>query len=380
MRRLIPLLCLAALLAFPGIPRAAEEPPEVRSLQSQIEELRQQLGEIEGLKARLAELEAQLQKTQAAQQKTEEARAKEARLHKITGYMQMRYRNDDAPDGGDEFLVRQVRLNVRGDVSPETGYRIELQADSKEKGGGGPGSKVQLRTAYIEHRFGGGRIRFGQTDLPWGYELQTGVPVLWTGERALFMDRLFPDQRDIGFEYEWSAGAKTSPVISVGLFNGAGINASDNNGLKDPVARIRFPFTHGSAALSYYDGRSDAGSSAKDGTRWGIGGQADWSRLSFMGEYVQGEDEGEDIRGWYAQLGTQVGKTPGFIFAKFDNYDENIHISGNEFNRLSLGYYYDLNPAARVTLVYECRNVDSGFSETDKWDGNAYYLQWQLKY
>jgi len=379
MRRWLLAIGLLGLVILPWSGPALAEEPQMAPLQRQIDELKQKLAEVDALRAKIAALEEQLKATETAQKKTEEARSKEAKEHKISGYMQLRYRNDNAPDGKDEFLMRRARLNVGGELSAKTAYRLELQADAKEKGGS-PGSKVQLRTAYIEERLAeASRVRFGQTFVPWGYELEASVPSLWTGERALFMDRLFPEQRDIGLDLQWAKG-KNSPVVNLALFNGTGINATENNELKDPCARVKFPLDKGSFAFSYYDGRADSGDTAKDGKRVGAGAEFAWGRWAFMGEYLQGQDEGADMRGWYAQLGSKIGNTPGFLFAKFDNYDENTNRAEDEFDRLSLGYFYDLDARTRLTLVYEDRSVGDNFSERSKWDGNAYYLQWQAKF
>ena len=362
----------------------AVTPPDNSVMQRQIDELKQKLADMDELKARLTALEDQFKGTQTAQKKTEEARAKEAKERKITGYMQLRYRGDNAPDGKKEFLVRRVRTNVQGDLSPKTAYRIELQSDAKEKGLG-TGSKVQLRTAYIDQKLSQAcRLRFGQTVIPFGYELETSVPALWTGERAFFMDRLFPDQRDIGADFQWVKD-KQSPIVNLGLFNGTLINTSENNSSIDPMARVTIPFSignydNGSVAISYYDGRNGEGPSATDRIRLGGGAEGSYGPWAFMGEYVTGKDLGADMRGWYAQLGRKIGKTPGTIFAKYDTYDENTNVSGNEFNRWDAGYFYDFDARTRLTLVYELRDVGQGFSERSKWDGNAAYLQLQVKY
>jgi hypothetical protein len=352
---------------------AATVTPEVATMQQQINEL----------KDRLAKLEEQLTKTQTAQKKTEDARAKEVREHKITGYIQNRYRSDSAPDGKKEFLVRRVRTNVQGDISPRTFYRIELQADAKEKGYG-TGSKVQLRTAYIEQKLNPvSRVRFGQTVIPFGYELEESVPNLWTGERSLWMDRLFPDQRDIGVHYQW-AKDKQSPSVDLGLFNGTIINASENNARKDPMVRVKVPFTignydNGSVAVSYYDGRNGVGPKAYNRKRLGAGSQGTYGPWAYLAEYVTGEDANADVIGWYAQLGHQVGKSD-LLFVKYDMYDENTNKTHDEFKRWNAGYYHDIDPRNRLTLVYEWRNVGEKFSERSKWDGNAAYFQWQIKY
>ena len=365
--------------AVPAAPAAATAAPDLGELQRQIDEMKAKLTEMEALKSQLTALEAQIQATSQAQKQTEAARAKEAKEHKTSGYLQVRYRNDNTTGGKDEFLVRRARLMFSGNISPQTAYRVELQADAKEKGGG-PGSKVQLRTAYIDQLIGSGRSRFGQAVLPWGYELEASIADIWTGERAFFMDRLFPDQRDIGLQYRQAFSPTAGPIVDVGVFNGTGINTSDNNNLKDPLARVKLPFRNGSAAVSYYEGRSDLSPVAKDGQRYGVGTEYCWGPWAFLGEYVTGKDRGEDINGWYAQLGTKVGDTPSLLFAKYDTYDENTNLSGDTFKRWSYGYFYDLDPRNRLTLVYEDRKVGRNFSEYTKWDGDTYFLQWRVKW
>lgn len=367
------LLAVSAAPAF-AAPAGGNAPPaaaDLATLQQQIDELRQ----------RLAGLEEQLSATREGQKKTESARATEAKLHKLSGYLQLRYRNDDASAGTDEFLVRRARFIMSGDISPKTGYRIELQADSKVTGGG-TGSKVQLRTAYIDQLVGSGRVRFGQAVIPWGYELEASTADLWTGERSFFMDRLFPEQRDIGVQYHWARPGGLGPEIDVAAFNGSGINTSEVDSGRDPMARLKLPFRNGSVAVSYYDGRGEVPITTKDGRRLGAGAEYAWGPWSFLGEYVTGEDRGADVRGWYAQLGARLGQTPSTLFVKFDNYDENTDLSAHDLNRWDLGYFYDLDPRNRLTLVYEHRDVGGLFTSSDrtKLDGNAYWLQWRVKY
>jgi hypothetical protein len=391
MRRLITgtILCLgfALLLSFSTTGACAQDTqlPNPVQLQQQIDQLKQQLAEMEDLKARLAKIEEQLKtsldtqkKLADAEKKTEDARAKEVREHKLGGYMVLRYRGDNATDGKKEFLIRNARAELRGDLSPRSTYRLEMQFDSKEKGGG-PGSKAQLRTAYVQYRTGlYDNIRFGQFTIPWGYELEYPTADLWTGERAYFMDRLFPDQRDIGAAYTWFIKPGTTQ-LDMGLFNGSGINASETNQHKDPMGRVRFPFKDGSFAASFYQGASDSTASTPR-TRTGIGADYKYGPMMFMGEYVAGKDLGHNVDGWYAQLGSKIGKTPGVLFAKYDTYNEDISADDHDLRRFDLGYFYDLDPRTRLTLVYEKRQVGDDFSERTKYDGNALYLQWRVKY
>jgi len=354
--------------AFPaGVTRV-----DLARVEKLIEEFR---AELVTMGARADDLAAALKEVQQRLAKVEA----EQKLHKIDGYMQLRYQDDSAPQGKEEFQVRRARVNVRGPVSDRTSYRIEFQLDAKESGKA-RGSKVQLRTAYVDYELDQGKLRVGQAKVPWGYELLESVPNLWTAERSLFMDRLFPDQRDIGVQWSYRRSPR-APQFDVGIFNGTGINASDNNDRKNLMARLDFPAGTGTVALSGYAGSDGAGPDATRQDRTGLSARFEWGQTQFLGEFVDGRDKGHDVRGWYAQLGHPLTSgSPNLLFAKYDKYDENLDLADDLFRRWSLGYWYDLDKATRLTLVWESRDVESRFSQRSKWDGSAYYLQLQTKF
>ncbi len=330
---------------------------ELVTMGAQVEDL---AAALEGVKARVAAVEREQQR------------------HRLDGYLQLRYRDEEAGDAS-EFLVRRARINLRGPVSDRTAYRVELQLDARERNGG-PTSKTQVRTASVDYQLRGGRLRMGQTKVPWGYELLESSAGLWSGERSFLMDRLFPNQRDIGIH--WTAGAAPgAPELDFGIFNGTGINASDNNRRKNVMGRAKFPVRGGSVALSAYVGKDGEGPAATRQDRYGLSANVGLGPARLIGECVTGRDRGRDIRGWYAQLGapTRAGR-PDLLFAKYDAYDEDADLAGNLFRRWSLGYLRDLDPATRLTLVHERRRPGPGFSERAQWDGDATFVQLQVKY
>jgi hypothetical protein len=359
--------------------------------------------ELVGMGERLDELQASLKLVLGMVrdiQKQVDDLAADQKKHKIDGYMQLRYRDDNATDGRREFQVRRVRVNLRGPIGPRTSYRVEAQFDQKESvksvdfsksktSAGGPGSKAQLRTAYLDYLYPSNfRVRMGQAILPFGYELEESVPSLWSGERALWMDRLFPDQRDIGAffnyrqtpSYEYRPNACT-PIFDFAVVNGTGYNTVDNNSHSNVVGRIMANLPGGTVALSGYSGRDKEGASEVRQDRYGIGSQFALRSFLFQGEAVVGHDRGADVKGWYAQLGHPLLKSrPNLLFAKWDVYDEDRDAPDDTFRRLSLGYWYDLDKANRLTFVWESREAQPDFSELSKWDGNATYLQWQGKF
>lgn len=271
-------------------------------------------------------------------------------------------------------------MNVGGPVSDRTSYRIEMQFDSKETGKG-PGSKAQVRSAYIDYLTNpASRLRMGQQTLPWGYELEVPTPGLWSGERAFFMDRLFPDQRDLGLELNYQRSPRT-PKFDLGAFNGTGIDQTDNNNHQNLLARVDFPVKSGSIALSSYTGTNGEGTARTRQDRDAVSAKYQFKDTQLMGEWVTGNDRGKDIRGWYAQIGHPITKkTTNLLFAKYDQYDENRAVGNDLFRRWSLGYWYQLDKATRLTLAFERRDVDRRFSEFTKWNGNASWLQLQVEF
>ena len=373
----VPAALLCCCLAW-GQPAPAEETPDLTALAQEVKTLRELLAGVPALEARLAEVEAQLAALKSGQPAAAPVVAAAPKGPSFDGYGQLRFGTD--ADGGEsaESFVRRLRLNARGALDEATSYRFELQMDSALQGKG-PGSRVQLRTAYVDRELGAGRLRFGQAKIPFGYELELSAADLWSGERSLLMDRLFPNQRDIGLQFQWPTG-EGNPVVDVGVFNGAGINTRDDNARKDWMARVRWPWAHGSASASYYNGAVGAGDDVMARSRLGVG--ADWTsgQWSALAEWIAGQDAGHHVSGWYGQLGYSPTETAGTAFAKYDEYDENRAEKGDGFGRLTLGYWYDVSPRTRLTLAGEFRSIGEGFSERDNWSDTAAWLQCRFRY
>jgi hypothetical protein len=306
----------------------------------------------------------------------------ERRKLSIDGYLQLRYEDNRAPGQNPEFSVRRARFNIRGSVTEEVSYRLEFQADAALPGAG-KGSTTQLRSAYADYERGRTRVRIGQAKVPWGCELGFSSEDLWTSERALFMDALFPDQRDIGIQARYQASdACGCPRIDVGIFNGTGINSEDNNDRKTTMIRANWPFGSGEVALSAYTGTDGDGRSATRQDRYGIGARYDLPHgMQLVSEFARGREQGADVRGWYAQLGRPLrGDVPNLVFLKYDAYDEDMDMPDDMFKRWSLGYWWDPKPPIKVRFVYEIRRAERGFSQFRQWENDRFFTELQLVY
>jgi len=373
----------------PGPSLRAED---LLAVQKLVEEFRT---ELVGMGERLDEVETSLKLMMGVVdelKKSVTSVSNEVKKHKIDGYMQYRFNRDDATKGRENFFIKGARVNVRGPLGPKTSYRLELQFDSRESvssvdfdkkktTNGGPGSKAQLRTASIDYRFNDiAFLRAGQVTLPFGYELEESTPDLWTGDRSVLMDRLFPDQRDLGVFTEWRP-AVNAPLLDLGVFNGPGINTLDNNERVNVLGRVKVNVVDGSVALSAYNGENGSGPTRVRQDRYGLGTKLALGQSLFMGEIVTGKNRGAKVLGWYAQYGHPILKGhTNLLFAKYDAFDEDRDLSNDEFHRWSLGYWYEFDPATRLTFVWELRDVEQAFSDFLTWNGNAEFLQLQVKF
>lgn len=360
-------VCLAVFSA--GACHAADDDS------SAIEEIKQLRQIINDLQQRLTELENKLNAAETEQVKSPEQPQYPGL--KLDGSVQARYSADDAEDGRDEFLIRRARLNLRGTISEHISSRVQIGLDGRLPGRA-RGSNVYLREAYIDYANSPNRFRFGQATIPFGYEAPMSSARLWSGERAFVIDTLFPDVVDLGAQYQYNADP-SKPIYNLALFNGTGMNQNDNNSRKNPLVSVYVPVGTANATVGYYDGVDGSGIDETDQTRLGGGFRWDGSKFAFMGEYITGKNLGESVAGWYSQLGYKLPKA-SLVFVKYDQYDENTDQPNDLFKRTTVGWFRDFTPNHRVTLVYELRDPEPGFSNFSRWNGNAGYAQWQVIY
>lgn len=347
----------------------ADSAPEGQ--QNDIQELQRAIAE---LKDRLAKVEAALATAKAAQEKATDQQAEKKKALTFDGYMQLRYEVNTAPAGRNQFYIRRARFNIRGAIDEHVSSRIELNASDKD-GDKGYGSKVTLREAYIDYASGLERLRMGQAKIPFGYELRESARELWSGQRSLVLERLFPDSTDIGVQYRWLWSPEKQ--FDIAVFNGTGVNANDDNDRKDPVASVTLPIHLGSVVFSYYAGANGNGAERMIRDRLGAGLKINFQRVAFVGEYVSGTDRHADVAGWYAQIGYNLPQS-SMVFVKYDQYDEDTHRPNDFFKRTTIGWFRNYSPKMRLTVDYEFRSTGGVFSDRAKWDGNSGLVQWQV--
>jgi phosphate-selective porin OprO/OprP len=166
---------------------------------------------------------------------------KESKLA-LGGFVQLHAESGDAPDSrytgiNDRVLVRRARLNVKGSFGQDWGFKLESDFGANTLGAT-TGYRAQLTDVYVDWTpHAAAQLRFGQFKTPFGWEQlmsDTQNPFV---ERPLANDRLTVS-RQIGAGLSGSlAGGRAD--YSVGVFNGNGVNNSNNdNNQFMTVARV----------------------------------------------------------------------------------------------------------------------------------------------
>lgn len=201
----------------------------------------------------------------------------------LRGYTQMRYNaflsgDDSAPAGvarlrsvhdsgiSDKggFSLRRVRLVIQGDISDRVSLYLQpdfATAVSNQSGGERRESYGQLRDAYADvflDKAKSVRVRLGQSKVPYGWENMQSSSNRLTLDRSDAINSAVPGERDLGLvayytppsvQKIWDRLADDGQKLfgnygafGLGVFNGQGINKTEQNRKLMKVAFATWPF------------------------------------------------------------------------------------------------------------------------------------------
>ena len=294
-----------------------------------------------------------------------------------------------------------------------------VQLDITEKG-------VGFKDAYFtvtDPWAGWTTFKAGIFDRPFGYEISYSSSSRETPERSTGCVTLFPDERDLGamFTIQAPKGHALNPLkFETGLFAGNGIKQETDN-RKDWISHLSFKKTYDNVqwglGTSLYLGGTYQGSakvyemSGKDfvavnnakigdySTRcyYGVDGQFLLSSAAGLttlrAEMVTGDQPGglgdskspnssslptadtyrRNFMSYNVYLIQDLGQTKHSLVAKYDSYDPNTKLSGDEVglggsgkgdvakHNIGFGYLYRMNSNFRLMAYY-----DMAFNEKSK--------------
>lgn len=382
--------------------------------QKRIEDIEQRTENIEGILGRLEKL-------------------------KISGYLQGQFQwgeeaaslkvgsgNENPDKSFSRIGIRRGRIKFAYEEGIATGV---FQLDITENG-------VGLKDVYLNIKDPWTRtnaLRAGVFDRPFGFEIGHSSSRRETPERSTVFQTLFPDERDLGAMLILQP-AQTSPwhvlKLEAGLFAGNGIRR-ETDSRKDFIGHLSFhKMWHNAVVLglgiSHYNGFVYQGTDAvykMDGEEFvydsspsnlgkyakriytGLDAQfslkSSWGMTQLRAEYLFGQQPGtesgskspnysslpdddtyiRDFSGGYVILVQDIGVSPFAAVVKYDWYDPNTKVSGDEIgyggttqadlsrHTIGLGALWHINNNLRLQAYYEFnRNEKSEYE--DGWSDN----------
>src|SRR3989339_559997 len=226
-------------------------------------------GEMEKLQEKVSDLNGQLKGLEESYLETMGTVAKLNKI-KVSGYVQAQYRmlmdsagimdatgKYAAPAGdfsGGKFSdgtrgllhVRRGRFKIAYDNGLA---QSAVQLDATEKGVGIKDAYLSFTDPWIKSV----SLKTGLFDRPFGFEISYSSSSRESPERSRMFQTLFPGERDLGIKLEYAPemGSLSWLRAKVGVFNGTGISANENDNNKDIIGRlgVSLPFYEQNMAL-----------------------------------------------------------------------------------------------------------------------------------
>jgi hypothetical protein len=355
------------------------------------------------------------------------------------GVSRLRSVHDSSISDRASFSLRRVRLILQGDISdrvslylqPDFATAVNNQAGSERREGFG-----QLRDAYADVFLDDRkslRVRFGQSKVPVGWENMQSSSNRLTLDRSDAINSAAPGERDLGIvayytppkvQKIWDRleddGQKlfgNYGAFGLGVFNGQGINKSEQNRDVMKVAMATWPFeldglgdafrgqvleVGGSAMLNKFQPELRGGGVspvAFDDNRvgihailypqpFGIQGEWTWGRAPQFDQAAQEIREGA-INGGYVQIMAQLPTSPDFgrliPYARWQHYRGGWKAGTNaprlETDELELGLEWQPWSALEFTLAYSrMKRTEADERRTGRAEGNLIRTQVQWNY
>jgi phosphate-selective porin len=387
------------------------------------------------------------------QTETREQSVEERHKLKTSGYIQTQFQYGEraaslkvgAPNGDSEQHFNRIGIR-RGRIkfSYEQGVISgAFQLDITEKG-------VGIKDAYLNMNdpwWGNCSLRAGVFNRPFGYEISYSSSLRESPERSVIFQTLFPDERDLGAMLTLRpprSSALHLLKIEAGLFAGNGIKQETDN-RKDFIGHLSAVKNIGSRihcglGASYYNGSVRQGTEnvyrthhngftpdsrpankGRFAKREYVGFDARFSLTSplgtsqLRGEYLFGTQPADasgskspnasssassdtyirSFVGGYIMLVQEVGRLPLSAVVKYDRYDPNTSVSGNDigqrhtgkgdvaYSTLGAGLIWQLNGSVRLQAYYEAVSNEqserlTGYEEDLKDDVFTFRLQYQF--
>lgn len=282
-----------------------------------------------------------------------------AALPTLSGYAQIRYTYGTDVS---EFKLRRVRLSLAGSITPKIDYKLQAELSS-----------FKLLDAYVDYKpFNQLKIKAGQFKIPFSIENTEYTPTrMELLDYPLALQKLMGFSETVGKGIISATGRDTGLSLrgsffgnilsyDLGVFNGTGVAASENNKSKDVAARLMLRPVEGlTIAGSYFWGEYDTACYARE--RSSFGACYDRGPLVLRAECFFGttgiDGQGEvDSDGYYALAGWRFGPK-WLLAARYDTFTADVDArSATRQTNYTIGLSWI--PLKRIRLQAEYTHED----------------------
>ncbi|MCQ2207709.1 MAG: OprO/OprP family phosphate-selective porin [Paludibacteraceae bacterium] len=278
------------------------------------------------------------------EQKSSVAEAKPFKLEvpKFSGFANIRYQYNDKDDAN-SFDVRRARLSASGKLHPKLEYKIQAEYETS----------VKILDAYFIYKVHPAfNVQVGQYKAPFAQESYISPTALVTIDNHTAITKLngykdvsgvasLANGRDVGIQFQggFAKSKKGFNIVNykVGVYNGSGINTTDNNKKKDVGGNLVLrPIEALSFSGGYYEGSyfganpTVKGDETKDDhvrNRANAGVKFDNSKLLVQSEYIYGHTSTLKGQGAYLLAAYTIKKFQPLL--SYDYYQNDIHKSSD---------------------------------------------------
>ncbi|MDR1887582.1 MAG: OprO/OprP family phosphate-selective porin [Prevotellaceae bacterium] len=280
----------------------------------------------------------------------------------VSGIVNMRYQYSDAGEGSNGFDIRRARLDFRGTITQSFDYRIHVEF------AGNP----RILDAFVNWCTANAafNIKAGEFKIPFSLENPYSAHALETVDNSMVIiglsgyddvSGISANGRDMGVNvYGRFLSVRDFSLFaySMGLFNGNGINVSDNNKSKDFSGTVFVhPFREFTLSVSHHNGSTGPQGENIRRVRTGGGLRYDNRRLLVRGEYIYGTTGDTYSDGYYAVAGYFVHPKIQTLL-KYDRFRRNISEKETRRTNYIVGinwfplknFHFKLNWSYRTTV------------------------------
>jgi hypothetical protein len=312
---------------------------------------------------------------------------KESTGPEYTGYIRFWQQSDFSTDQS-QFILKEITMGASGTVNEYFGYKFladltrlgKLTTSTASINGTTVVTKASasftdiLLDAMIKVTpIANLSVSGGQFKIPFSTDNLRGNNSIDFVNRPL-MTNVAPASRDVGAMVSYKASTLL-PEISAGVFNGTGINKTENDKTINYVCRaVVTPLANLNFAANYYAGRI----SALDVKAYGVGFDWKYNNLFVDGEYIArdtkepGHTIGSNSYFIYSLYNITISET-GFLkyitpAVRFDSYDPDKDKNDNEVQRFTFGVTFNSAKIswAHIRLNYEMYDYKDATVNPDK--------------